>query len=127
MHNVHLSKATATDIGRQIDKVLKGLGNPEPPLQLDDVRELLRLDRGYYSTQDDSFLRETVSRMRVASKQILERPTLLMEVVRKFDLRALYIPDRKRILLDIRLIRMRRLAPILQDRARTIRVHRISP
>ena len=100
MHNVHLSKATATDIGRQIDKVLKGLGNPEPPLQLDDVRELLRLDRGYYSTQDDSFLRETVSRMRVASKQILERPTLLMEVVRKFDLRALYIPDRKRILLD---------------------------
>lgn len=100
MRNIHLSRATAADIERQVDKVLRGLGNPEPPLKLKDVRELLRLDRGYYSSQDDSYLREQVSRMMVAGRQVIERPSLLLEAVRKFDLRALYIPDRKRILLD---------------------------
>ncbi len=100
MRNIHLSRATATDIERQVEKVLRGLGNPEPPLRLDDVRELLRLDRGYYSSRDDSFLREMISRMKIAGTQVVERPSLLLDVVRKFDLRALYIPDRKRILLD---------------------------
>ena len=100
MRNIHLSRATAADIERQVDKVLRGLGNPDPPLDLNDVRELLRLDRGYFSSQDDSYLREKVSRMMVAGRQVIERPSLLLDAVRKFDLRALYIPDRKRILLD---------------------------
>jgi hypothetical protein len=100
VHNIHLSQATTRDIGRQAAKVLRGLGNPEPPLRLDDVRALLELDRGYYSTTNDSFLREMISRMTIASKQVLDRPSLLLDVVRKFDLRAVYLPDRKRILLD---------------------------
>ena len=100
MRNIHLSRATVADIERQVDKVLRGLGNPEPPLDLKDVRELLRLNRGYYSSRNDNFLRESVSRMMVAGRQVIERPSLLLEAVRKFDLRALYIPDRKRILLD---------------------------
>lgn len=100
MRNIHLSRPTAADIERQIEKVLRGLGNPEPPLRLEDVRQLLRLDRGYYSTTEDSFLREMVSRMNVAGTQVIERPMLLLEAVRKFDLRALFLPDRKRILLD---------------------------
>ncbi|MCK5911074.1 MAG: ImmA/IrrE family metallo-endopeptidase, partial [Caulobacter sp.] len=100
MRNIHLSRATAADIERQVQKVLRGLGDPEPPLRLEDVRELLRLDRGYYSSRDDGFLREMISRMTVAGAQVLERPALLLDVVRKFDLRALYLPDRKRILLD---------------------------
>ena len=100
LRNVILSAATAADINIRIDKVLKGLGNPEPPLRLEDVRELLRLDRGYYSTADDSFLQEMISKLKVAGVQVLERPNLLLEAVKKFDLRALYLPDRKRILLD---------------------------
>ncbi|WAP66852.1 ImmA/IrrE family metallo-endopeptidase [Jiella pelagia] len=36
----------------------------------------------------------------MASKQIIRRPTLFFEAVAKFDLRALYLPDNKRILLD---------------------------
>lgn len=100
MHTIALSRATAADIDRQVQKVLRGLGNPEPPLRLEDVRELQRLDRGYYSSREDSVLREMISRMSVAGQQILARPTLLLDVVRKFDLRALYLPDRKRILLD---------------------------
>ena len=46
------------------------------------VRELLKLDRGYYSTTDDSLLRETFSRMKVAGLQVLKRPTILRDAVR---------------------------------------------
>ena len=42
---------SADAIDRQVSKILKGLGDPEPPLILDDVRELLSLDRHYYSSR----------------------------------------------------------------------------
>jgi hypothetical protein len=60
----------------------------------------LKLDRGYFSGDDDSLARQTISRMKIAGKQFFMRPTLLLDAVRKFDLRALYLPDRKRILID---------------------------
>lgn len=100
MRNIILSRSTASDIENQVSKVLRGLGNPEPPLRLEDVREILKLDRRYYSSSDDGFLRETISKLTVAGTQILKRPGLILDAVRKFDLRALYLPDRKRILLD---------------------------
>lgn len=100
VRNIILSRGTASDIDRQVNKVLKALGSPEPPLKLDDVREILKLDRRYYSTTDDSFLRETISKLTVAGTQVMKRPGLLLEAVKKMDLRALYLPDRKRILLD---------------------------
>ena len=100
MKNINLGHRTIVDIDSQVSKVLKGLGNPEPPLDLRMVRELLKLDRGYYSTTDDSLLRETFSRMKVAGKQVLLRPTLLRDAVRTLSLKALYLPDQKRILLD---------------------------
>ena len=96
-----LSEGTRRDIDSQVAKVLRGLGNPEPPLDLRLVRELLRLDRGYYSKTDASAVRDTVSRMRVAGKQVIQRPTLLLEAIRKLSLRALYLPDQRRILIDI--------------------------
>lgn len=98
--NTHLKQKTAADIDRHIERLLKDLGEPEPPLDLKSVRELLKLDRGYYSAQDPGLLQETVHKLRVGAKQVLLRPALLVEAVRKFDLRALYIPDQKRILLD---------------------------
>ncbi|NKN03077.1 ImmA/IrrE family metallo-endopeptidase [Rhizobium leguminosarum] len=100
MRNIILSRGTASDIDKQVNKILKGLGNPEPPLKLDDVRELLKLDRRYYSTTDDSFLRETISKLTVAGAQVIKRPSLILDAVKKLDLRALYLPDRRRILLD---------------------------
>lgn len=100
MRNIILSRPTASDIETQVNKVLRGLGNPEPPLRLEDVREILKLDRRYYSSTDDGFLRETISKLTVAGAQILMRPGLILDAVKKFDLRALYLPDRKRILLD---------------------------
>lgn len=100
MKNISLGIRTVGDIDSQVEKVLRGLGNPEPPLDLSTVRELLRLDRQYYSTTDDGLLRETLSRLKVAGKQILLRPTILRDAVRSLNLKALYLPDQKRILLD---------------------------
>lgn len=100
MKNHLLSDRTSNDINKQVERIMRGLGNPEPPLSLRHVRELLELDREYYSASDDGVLRETFSRMKVASKQVIKRPTLIIDAIRKLDLKALYIPDQKRILID---------------------------
>jgi hypothetical protein len=77
-----------------------GLGHPEPPLILDDVRALLRLDRQYYSKTNTGWVDDAINRLTLATKQIIARPTLLFDAIAKWDLRALYLPDRKRILID---------------------------
>jgi len=100
MDNLLLRAHTAADIDSQVHKILRGLGHPEPPLDLLAVRELLQLDRQYYSSTDDDWLKEKVSRLKVAGKQVLHRPALLIDAVRKLDLKALYLPDQRRILLD---------------------------
>ena len=100
MKNLFLREQTAQDINDQVEKVLRDLGNPEPPLQLAEVRELLRLDRRYYSSQEDGVLREVAHRLRLAGKQVLARPALIGEAVKKWDLKSLFLPDRKRILID---------------------------
>ena len=100
MKNILVGGHEAHDIQQQIDKILRGLGRPEPPLRIEDVRELLRLDRRFYSSQDQSAVREVVSRLMVAGKQVVKRPTLLFEAIRKAKLSALWLPDRKRILID---------------------------
>lgn len=100
MRNVSLGPRTVGDIDGQVAKILRGLGSPEPPIDLRLVRELLKLDFGYYSTTDNSLLRETFSRIKVAGQQVLRRPTLLADAVHALSLKALYLPDQKRILID---------------------------
>ena len=100
MKSILIDGHEANDIRQQVKKVLRGLGSPEPPLSLDNVRELLKLDRRYYSGTDSSAVREVVSRLMVAGKQILKRPTLLFDAISKAKLSALWIPDKKRILID---------------------------
>ena len=100
MKNHPIGKHEGEDLRKQVRKVLRGLGEPEPPLDLRDVRELLRLDLRYYSSEDDSYLREIVSRIKVGGKQLLLRPALLLDVVKKAKLSALWVPDHQRILID---------------------------
>lgn len=100
MKNLPIDPLAAQDISIQIEKVLRGLGNPEPPLDLRAVRELLNLDRQFYSTTQTGPLREFASRVKVGAKQFALRPTLIIDVVRKAGLKALWIPDRRRILID---------------------------
>jgi hypothetical protein len=100
MRNVFLDVRTARDIDAVVAKILKGLGNPEPPLNLDDVRVLQKLDRRYYSSVEDGPLREYISKAYIGAKQVFQRPALILDIVRKRSLKALYLPDRKRILID---------------------------
>jgi len=81
VQNIILRDVTAQDIDAQVTKVLRGLGNPEPPLRLEEVRELLRLDRHYYSSTEDGVLREVISRLMVAGRQVMARPAFLGEAI----------------------------------------------
>src|SRR4051812_12238591 len=100
MKTVYIGDRERRDINAQVDKVLRGLGNPEPPVRLEMVRELLRLDRQYYSAKNDGALREFASRIKIGAKQLFKRPMLLLDIVRKAQLSALWLPDSRRILLD---------------------------
>ena len=100
MKNMALGPRTVVDINGQVDKILRDLGNMEPPIDLRLVRELLKLDKQFYSSTDDGFVNEVFHRMKVAGQQVLQRPTLLKEAIQKLSLKALYLPDSKRILLD---------------------------
>lgn len=98
--NLLLLPKTKLDIDKRVDRVLRGLGNPEPPLRLENVRELLKLDLAFYTADDPSLAREAISRIRVGAIQVFKRPALILDAVRRFSLKALYLPDQKRILID---------------------------
>lgn len=88
------------DIDLLIDKILRDLGRPEPPLDLRMVRELLRLDRKYYSSTDVGPLAEFAHRVKVAGKRLVEDPKLILEVVKRAKLSGLWLPDDRKILID---------------------------
>ena len=98
--NYIIAAKTANDIDGRVKRILRGLDYPEPPLCLEDVRELLQLDLQFYTADNPSVVKKFISRMRVAGIQVYRRPTLLIDAIKKSSLKALYLPDRKRILLD---------------------------
>jgi hypothetical protein len=100
MKTVFIGNKERIEINAQVEKVLRGLGNPEPPLNLDLVRELLRLDRQYYSTTDTSALREFASKIKIGAKQLFENPIEMWKIVQKAGLKALWVPAPRRILID---------------------------
>ena len=92
--------SSASDIDERIDRLLRGLGNPEPPIRLEEVRDLLHLDKAFYTADDPGLIDLVVNRLHVAGAQIQKRPSLLVDAIRSLSLKALYLPDRQRILLD---------------------------
>lgn len=100
MKNIHLDLKTTQDIDRRVDHIHRELGYTDGKVDLRLVRELLRLDLRYYRLDDPGLLDEVVHKLKVGGKQVLERPGLLVEAVRRWDLSALFLPDRNRILID---------------------------
>lgn len=101
MNNYFLRERNARQIDRAIEKVLQELGYPEPPLDLSIVRRNLRIDLEYYRSTDQHMLREVVHSAKMGGATLFENVMELGRAIRKWDLRALFIPsDRKRILLD---------------------------
>lgn len=100
MKNIRVDARTCRDIDERIERIHRDIGYAEGKVQLPEVRDLLSLDLRYYRADDPNTLDEVVHKLKVGAKQVLLRPTLLLEAVRKFDLSALFVPDRKRILID---------------------------
>ncbi len=90
----------AADIRAQVERVLRDLGNPEPPLDLEAVIDLLKLDLKYYSGTDLSLFDEIAHRVKVAGKLVISEPGRILDVILKAKLSALWLPDGRRILMD---------------------------
>jgi hypothetical protein len=89
------------DIRAQMQKILRDLGNPDPPVRLADVRQLLSLDLQYYSSTDQGLIDELTHRFSLFTKKTI--PDLgrhLAGVLAKSKLCAFWVPDSARILLD---------------------------
>lgn len=98
--NIILSEKTASSVDARVDKILKDLGNPKPPLRLPEVRHLLRLDLRYYSTADTSWLKEKIHQLKVAGKEVLSAPSTILAVTKSLGLKGVLLVDRRRILLN---------------------------
>lgn len=101
MNNMFLEPRAARDINKVVDRVHQELGYKDGAIELLEVRELLKLDLKYYRLDDPGLRDEIIHKLKIGAKQVVARPSLFVEAVRKFDLSALFIPDRKRILVDI--------------------------
>lgn len=86
-----LKQRVRQDVQARTDQVLRELGNPEPPLGLEDVRELLRLDYGYFTSETDGLFQSLVSKIKRGGIQILNRPTLLLNAQAEYRKRVGYI------------------------------------
>jgi hypothetical protein len=75
--------------------------DPEPPLNLADVRTLLNLDLQYYSSTDPGLIAELTHRFTLLTRKTI--PGLgrhLLSALAKSKLCAFWVPDSARILLD---------------------------
>ncbi len=93
-------RAGQADIRAQVARVFRDLGNPEPPLDLEAVIDLLKLDFKYYSSTDLSLFDEIGHRVKVAGKLVVSQPGRILDVILKAKLSALWLPDGRRILMD---------------------------
>ena len=96
----NVGEQEAADIRTQIARVLRDLGNPEPPLDLNAVTDQLKLDFKYYTKSDLSLFDEFAHRLKVAGKLVIRQPGRIRDVIRKAKLSALWLPDGRRILMD---------------------------
>ena len=100
MEGFLLNAGSKKEIDAKSERILQDLSIKKPPLDLRLIRELLELDLHYYSKHDPNIFQTMISKLKVASKQILRRPTILLDAIKKCELKALYFPDTKRILID---------------------------
>lgn len=103
-----ISKRASQDIDDVIDRILRDLGNPEPPLKLEDVRELLKLDLTYYSKTDLNLLDEMSHRVRLAGQTIINTTRRMKDVIEKVGLRALILPGERQIFIDNEVVQLKR-------------------
>lgn len=96
-----LIKATvAGKIERQMDRLHKDLGYPAPPIDLDNVRELLKIHKHFYTLDNPCLRDRVVHSMILAGQRIMRQPTRIWDAIRNLDIRALWLPDEKSIFIN---------------------------
>ena len=100
MENIIIGGKEKRDINKVVDNLLRNLGNPEKKLDLESVRNALELDKNFFTRNDEGFLQEFISHIRFGSKRIFQEPKRLLRVVKELDIKALYLPEKKRIMID---------------------------
>ena len=101
MAEVVVGEFEKRDIDGQVERILRDLGDPEPPLDLSDVRSLLSLDLQYYSSTDPGLVAELSHRFTLfARKTLPDVGRHLLNALAKSKLCAFWVPDSARILLD---------------------------
>ncbi len=92
----------AKDINDHVYRLLRDLGFPEPPLKLEEVRALQKLDLTYYSKSDLNMLDEIAHRARLAGNTLMTSAKRMVDVVDKFGLRGLLMlkENEKKIFID---------------------------
>lgn len=101
MKHVLVGEFEKREIRTQVDRILRDLGNPEPPLNLADVRALLSLDLQYYSRTDPGLIAELTHRFTLlAKKKLPDLGNHLIAALAKSRLCAFWIPESSRILVD---------------------------
>jgi Zn-dependent peptidase ImmA (M78 family) len=89
------------EIRAQVDRILRDIGNSEPPLNLADVRALLSLDLHYYSSADPGLVEELTHRFAlIAKKELPDLGKHLIAALAKSRLCAFWVPESSRILID---------------------------
>lgn len=95
-----LRSSTREDIDARIARVLRDVGVSEAPCPLKDVHDALRVNVTYYRSDDPSLLDETVHRLRLATKHVAHNPMRILTAIKRWDLSALWLPDKRQILVD---------------------------
>ena len=101
MERVLVGEIEKREIRAQVDRILRDLGRPEPPLVLADVRALLSLDLQYYSSTDPGLIAELTHRFTIlAKKKLPDLGNHLIAALTKSRLCAFWVPESSRILVD---------------------------
>lgn len=100
IRNVFLEEASAADIDAKVGRLLANLGPRPERISLEEVRDLLKLDLKYYSKSNPTTVDHLLHNLKVGAKQVLKDPLLLARAIAKFDLKALYVPERRQIYID---------------------------
>lgn len=99
---INIGEFEKRDINDHVSRILRDLGNPEPPLRLEDVRSLLSLDLQYYNSADPGLIQDLTHRFTIlARKKIPDAGRHLMSALLKSKLCAFWLPDDSKILVDV--------------------------
>jgi len=91
----------ASEISEIVGRILRDLGNPEPPLSLQDVRELLKINLKYYSSTEPSVTQELMHKAALIwNKDVKGVLRHLSSAIHKTKFSAFWSPANRNILID---------------------------